>query len=69
MADSTADKARKARNRAFDQDYPVGYSRGSTDRLVMDLTRGKEKLIDKALYISVYYYNKIIMKNIKKHIN
>lgn len=47
MADSTADKARKARNRAFDQNYPVGYSRGSTDRLVMDLTRGKEKLIDK----------------------
>jgi hypothetical protein len=47
MADSTADKARKARNRAFDQNYPVGYSRGGTDRLVMDLTRGKEKLIDK----------------------
>lgn len=47
MADSTADKARKARNRAFDQDYPRGYSRGGTDRLVMDLTRGKEKLIDK----------------------
>lgn len=47
MADSTADRARKARNRAFDQDYPRGYSRGGTDRLVMDLTRGKEKLIDK----------------------
>ena len=47
MADSTADKARKARNRAFDQNFPRGTSRGSTDRLVMDLTRGKEKLIDK----------------------
>jgi hypothetical protein len=47
MADSTADKARKARKRAFDQDYPRGASRGGTDRLVMDLTRGKEKLIDK----------------------
>jgi hypothetical protein len=47
MAESTADKARKARKRAFDQDYPRGASRGGTDRLVMDLTRGKEKLIDK----------------------
>ena len=47
MAESTADKARKARRRAFDQDYPRGTSRGGTDRLVMDLTRGKEKLIDK----------------------
>jgi hypothetical protein len=47
MADSTADKARKARNRAYDQDYPRGTSRGSTERLVMDLTRGKEKLVDK----------------------
>lgn len=47
MADSTADKARKARNRAFDQNFPRGTSRGSTDRLVMDLTRGKEKLVDK----------------------
>ena len=47
MAESTADKARKARRRAFDQDYPRGASRGGTDRLVMDLTRGKEKLIDK----------------------
>jgi hypothetical protein len=47
MADSTADKARKARKRASDQDYPRGTSRGGTDRLVMDLTRGKEKLIDK----------------------
>jgi hypothetical protein len=47
MAESTADKARKARKRASDQDYPRGASRGGTDRLVMDLTRGKEKLIDK----------------------
>ena len=47
MADSTADKARKARNRAFDQNYPSGYSRGGTDRLVMDLTRGKAKGLEK----------------------
>jgi hypothetical protein len=47
MADSTADKARKARNRAFDQNYPRGYSRGGTDRLVMDLTRGKAKGLEK----------------------
>ena len=44
---STADKARKARNRAFDQDYPRGASRGGTDELVMDLTRGKAKGFDK----------------------
>ena len=47
MGDSTADKARKARNRAFDQDYPRGASRGGTDELVMDLTRGKAKGFDK----------------------
>jgi hypothetical protein len=47
MADSTADKARKARNRAEEQNYPRGYSRGSTDRLVMDLTRGKAKGLDR----------------------
>jgi hypothetical protein len=47
MADSTADKARKARNRAFDQDYPRGYSRGGTDRLVLDLTRGKAKGLER----------------------
>jgi hypothetical protein len=47
MADSTADKARKARNRASDQNYPRGYSRGGTDRLVMDLTRGKAKGLEK----------------------
>jgi hypothetical protein len=47
MAESTADKARKARNRAFDQNYPRGYSRGGTDRLVVDLTRGKAKGLEK----------------------
>jgi hypothetical protein len=47
MADSTADKARKARNRAFDQNYPRGYSRAGTDELVMDLTRGKAKGLDR----------------------
>ena len=47
MADSTADKARKARNRAYDQDWPRGTSRGGTDELVMDLTRGKAKGFDK----------------------
>ena len=49
MADSTADKARKARNRADDNNYARGGSSGKTDRLVMDLTRGKEKGIKKAL--------------------
>jgi hypothetical protein len=44
---STEDKARKARNRAFDQDYPRGASRGDTDALVMDLTRGKAKGFDR----------------------
>jgi len=44
---STADKARKARNRAYDQDWPRGTSRGGTDELVMDLTRGKAKGFDK----------------------
>ena len=47
MADSTADKARKARNRAYDNDWARGSSRGSTDELVMDLTRGKAKGFDK----------------------
>ena len=49
MADSTADKARKARNRAFDNNYAPGSSTAKTDRLVMDLTRGTEKGIKKAL--------------------
>jgi hypothetical protein len=47
MADSTADKARKARNRAFDQNYPRGYSRAGTNELVMNLTRGKAKGLDR----------------------
>jgi 6-phosphogluconate dehydrogenase len=46
MADSVADKARKARQRARTQNSNRG-STGSTDRLVMDLTRGKESLLDK----------------------
>ena len=46
MADSVADKARKARERARKQNSNRG-STGSTDRLVMDLTRGKESLLDK----------------------
>ena len=49
MADSTADKARKARDRADRERYAPGGSSGKTDRLVMDLTRGKEKGIKKAL--------------------
>jgi hypothetical protein len=46
MADSTAEEARKARARARAQNTRRG-STGSTDRLVMDLTRGKESLLDK----------------------
>ena len=42
MADSTADKARKARNRAADNNYAFGGSSSKTDNLVMDLTRGKK---------------------------
>jgi hypothetical protein len=49
MADSTADKARKARIRAKDNNYARGSSSGKTDRLVMDLTRGTQKGIKKAL--------------------
>jgi hypothetical protein len=44
---ATADKARKARERARTQNSNRG-STGSTDRLVMDLTRGKSSLLDKA---------------------
>ena len=54
MADSVADKARKARERARKQNSNRG-STGSTDRLVMDLTRGKESLLDK---IGGRYVNK-----------
>ena len=46
---SAADKARKARNRAEDNNYAYGSSSGKTDRLVMDLTRGVEKGIKKKL--------------------
>jgi hypothetical protein len=46
MADSTAEEARKARARARAQNSWRG-STGSTDRLVMDLTRGKAGLLDK----------------------
>jgi prolyl-tRNA editing enzyme YbaK/EbsC (Cys-tRNA(Pro) deacylase) len=49
MADSMADKARKARERAADNNYKPGKSSSKTDRLVMDLTRGTEKGIKKAL--------------------
>jgi hypothetical protein len=49
MADSTADKARKARERAADNNYKPGRSSAKTDRMVMDLTRGTEKGIKKAL--------------------
>ena len=44
---SAADKARKARNRAYEQDWPRGSARGSTEDLVMDLTRGKAKGLEK----------------------
>ena len=46
---SAADKARKARNRAEDNNYAYGSSSGKTDRLVMDLTRGVQKGIKKKL--------------------
>jgi len=49
MADSTADKARKARDRAAKENYASGGSSAKTDRLVMDLTRGVEKGIKKKL--------------------
>lgn len=49
MADSMADKARKTRQRAADNNYKPGKSSAKTDRLVMDLTRGTEKGIKKAL--------------------
>jgi hypothetical protein len=54
MADSTAEEARKARARARAQNSWRG-STGSTDRLVMDLTRGKAGLLDK---IGGRYVNK-----------
>jgi len=51
---STADEARKARKRARAQNSNRG-STGSTDRLVMDLTRGKSSLLDK---VAGRYVNK-----------
>jgi hypothetical protein len=44
---STADKAREARKRASKQNQSRGASTFSTDKLVMDLTRGKASLLQK----------------------
>lgn len=49
MADSTADKARKARNRAADNNFKPGSSSYKTDQLVMDLTRGKASKLESAM--------------------
>jgi hypothetical protein len=49
MADSTADKARKARNRAADNNYKPGKSSYKTKQLVMDLTRGKASKLESAM--------------------
>jgi hypothetical protein len=46
MADSMADKTRKARNRAADNNYKPGMSSYKTKELVMDLTRGKASKLD-----------------------
>jgi hypothetical protein len=46
---SLEDKARKARNKAFDQNYAYPYASGSTERIVMDRTRGKAKGLDKVM--------------------
>ena len=46
MADSVADKARKARNRANDENWSKGSSY-KTEKLVMDLTRGKKSNLEK----------------------
>ena len=48
MADSVADKARKARNRANDENFRKGASY-KTEDLVMDLTRGKKSLGQKIM--------------------
>ena len=48
MADSVADKARKARNRANDENWGRGASY-KTEDLVMDLTRGKKSKIEKVV--------------------
>ena len=49
MADSTANKARKARERAADNNYKPGSSSYKTDQLVMDLTRGKASKVEKVM--------------------
>jgi hypothetical protein len=49
MADSTAEKARKARKRAYNEDFEPGGSSWKTNQLVTDLTRDKPKGADKVL--------------------
>jgi hypothetical protein len=44
---STGDKARKAREKASNQNFKFPYSSSSTDNIVMDLTRGKAKGLEK----------------------
>lgn len=44
---SLRDKARKAREKASNQNFKFPYSSSSTDNLVMDLTRGKAKVLEK----------------------
>jgi hypothetical protein len=46
---SLEDKARKARNKAFDQNFAYPYASGSTERIVMDSTRGKAKGAEKVM--------------------
>jgi class 3 adenylate cyclase len=48
VADSVADKARKARNRANDENFSKGASY-KTEDIVMDLTRGKKSIGDKIM--------------------
>ena len=48
MADSVADKARKARERARKEDFRKGASY-KTEDLVMNLTRGKKSIGDKIM--------------------
>jgi hypothetical protein len=48
MANSVNDKARKARERAREENYAKGSSY-KTDELVMNLTRGKAKGLDKVM--------------------
>jgi hypothetical protein len=49
MAESTADKARKARNRAADNNFKSGSSSYKTKQLVMDLTQGKASKLESAM--------------------